>query len=128
MRLGDLDALKKTIEQKFDDADYYPTPRILEEIDNADTVVVDKAVTIRIIPKDYVYDTETKDFYVYRHKYYGDEIHIVKEPPLYKLERPTNELVDEIIEELESRKDYGVEYGQAMEDTIVILKAKFGIK
>ena len=35
--------------------------------------------------------------------------------------------IEEIIKELESRKDYGVEYGQAMEDVIVILKAKFGI-
>lgn len=35
--------------------------------------------------------------------------------------------IDEIIEELESRKDYGPEYGQAMEDVIVILKAKFNI-
>ena len=35
--------------------------------------------------------------------------------------------VKAIIEELESRKDYGVEYGQAMEDVIVILKAKFNI-
>lgn len=38
-----------------------------------------------------------------------------------------NKKIEEIIEELESRKDYGVEYGQAMEDVIVILKAKFGI-
>ena len=38
-----------------------------------------------------------------------------------------NNKIKEIIEELESRKDYGVEYGQAMEDVIVILKAKFGI-
>lgn len=36
-------------------------------------------------------------------------------------------LITEIIEELESRKDYGTEYAQAMEDVIVILKAKFGI-
>lgn len=35
--------------------------------------------------------------------------------------------IEEIIEELESRKSYGVEYAQAMEDVIVILKAKFGI-
>ena len=35
--------------------------------------------------------------------------------------------IREIIEELESRKDYGTEYAQAMEDVIVILKAKFGI-
>ena len=37
------------------------------------------------------------------------------------------ECVEEIIDELESRKDYGTEYAQAMEDVIVILKAKFGI-
>ena len=36
--------------------------------------------------------------------------------------------IEKIIEELESRKDYGVEYGQAMEDVIVILKAQFGIE
>lgn len=35
-------------------------------------------------------------------------------------------LITEIIEELESRKDYGAEYAQAMEDVIVILKAKYG--
>jgi len=35
------------------------------------------------IPKDYLYDTETNEFYVYRHKYTGDEIHIVKEPSTY---------------------------------------------
>ena len=35
--------------------------------------------------------------------------------------------VKAIIEELESRKDYGPEYAQAMEDVIVILKAKFGV-
>ena len=37
------------------------------------------------------------------------------------------ECVEEIIDELESRKDYGAEYAQAMEDVITILKAKFGI-
>lgn len=36
-----------------------------------------------IIPKDYIYDTETEEFYVYRHKYTGHEIHIIKEPPIY---------------------------------------------
>jgi hypothetical protein len=41
--------------------------------------------------------------------------------------RPTGEWIEEIIEELESRMDYGQEYAQAMEDVIVILKAKFGI-
>lgn len=38
------------------------------------------------IPKDYIYDTETKDFFVYRHKYTGKEIHIEKPIPIYKLE------------------------------------------
>lgn len=44
-----------------------------------------------------------------------------------KFERSQCELVEEIIEELESRKDYGVDYAQAMEDVIVILNAKFGM-
>ena len=35
------------------------------------------------IPKDYKYDTETSDVWVYRHKYTGHEIHIAKQPPLY---------------------------------------------
>lgn len=35
------------------------------------------------IPENYKYDTETKDFFVYRHMYNGDEIHIAKKPPLY---------------------------------------------
>ena len=34
--------------------------------------------------------------------------------------------ITELIEELESRKSYGVEYAQAMEDVITILEAKFG--
>ena len=41
---------------------------------------------INKIPEDYVYDTETDEFEVYRHKYTGKEIHITKEPKLYKLE------------------------------------------
>ena len=35
------------------------------------------------IPRDYVYDTETDEFYCYRNKYTGKEIHIAKKPPLY---------------------------------------------
>ena len=35
------------------------------------------------IPKDYLYDTETDEFLVYRHKYTGNEIHIIKEPSIY---------------------------------------------
>jgi hypothetical protein len=42
-------------------------------------------------------------------------------------EKTQDEAVKEIIKELESRKDYGPEYAQAMEDAIVILKAMLGI-
>lgn len=35
------------------------------------------------IPKDYVYDTETHEFWVYRNKYTGEELHLAKIPPLY---------------------------------------------
>ena len=42
--------------------------------------------TITEIPKDYVYDTETNDFIVYRHKYTGEEIHIKKPVRTYELE------------------------------------------
>lgn len=41
--------------------------------------------------------------------------------------RRQDTLITEIIEELESRKDYGIEYAQAMENAIVIIKAKFGV-
>lgn len=44
-------------------------------------------ITIYEIPKDYKYDTETKDFLVYRHKYTGEEIHIERPIPLYRLEQ-----------------------------------------
>lgn len=40
------------------------------------------------IPKDYIYDTETDELLVYRHKYTGREIHIVKDPDVYML-KPT---------------------------------------
>lgn len=43
--------------------------------------------TIKGIPKDYKYDTETKDFLVYRHMYTGHEIHIEKPVPRYRLEQ-----------------------------------------
>lgn len=42
---------------------------------------------IHEIPKDYKYDTETEDFIVYRHKYTGDEIHIERPIPLYRVEQ-----------------------------------------
>ena len=35
------------------------------------------------IPKDFKYDTETREFLVYRHKYTGEEIHIIKPTSTY---------------------------------------------
>ena len=46
---------------------------------------------INKIPKDFVYDTETSEFYCYRNKYTGEEIHIVKSPKTYILARPQGE-------------------------------------
>lgn len=37
------------------------------------------------IPKDYIYDTETSAFLVFRNKYTGHEIHIEKDPEVYIL-------------------------------------------
>lgn len=45
------------------------------------------------IPEDYIYDTETDEFLVYRHKYTGKEIHIIKDPDVYLL-KPTERRVD----------------------------------
>ena len=54
------------------------------------------------IPQGYVYDTETPDFYVYRHKYTGHEIHRTKNPPLYVNIQPyINEVLDKIKTEIE---------------------------
>ena len=44
--------------------------------------------TLQKIQKDFVYDTETSEFYCYRNKYTGEEIHIIKSPKTYVLERP----------------------------------------
>lgn len=46
---------------------------------------------INEIPKDFIYDTETSEFYCYRNKYTGEEIHIVKPPKTYILARPQGE-------------------------------------
>lgn len=50
--------------------------------------VLDATPEIKEIPKDYKYDTETNEFEVYRHIYTGDEIHILKEPQLYRYDEP----------------------------------------
>lgn len=55
------------------------------------------------IPKDYYYDTETQDFYVYRHIYTGDEIHITKNPKTYtyiNVQKCINKVLDKIREEI----------------------------
>lgn len=55
------------------------------------------------IPKDYCYDTETPDFYVYRHKYTGKEIHIAKNPKKYtyiNVQECINKVLDKIREEI----------------------------
>lgn len=44
-------------------------------------------IPISEIPKDYKYDTETKDFLVYRNMYTGDEMHIERPTPVYRLEQ-----------------------------------------
>lgn len=68
-------------------------PEIYLDIDDykiiAETLEQDSCETIKEIPKDYRYDTETEDFLVYRHKYTGHEIHIEKPVPRYRLEQET---------------------------------------
>lgn len=56
--------------------------------------VLDATPEIKEIPKDYKYDTETNEFEVYRHIYTGDEIHILKEPQLYRYDEPWIAVVD----------------------------------
>lgn len=51
-------------------------------------VIYDIVKEVPTVPKDYTYDTETDEFLVYRHKYTGREIHIVKDPDVYLL-KPT---------------------------------------
>lgn len=58
---------------------------------NGVRVIFEIVERISTIPKDYLYDTETKDVYVYRHKYTGDEIHIAKNPKTYILQEGEGE-------------------------------------
>lgn len=46
--------------------------------------LTDYVSDIHEIPKNYKYDTGTNEFYVYRHMYTGEEIHILKEPNTYR--------------------------------------------
>lgn len=59
--------------------------------------VIEKALknqryeTISNIPDDYVYDCETEEYCIYKHKYTGKEIRVIKNPPLYKLEEDSQD-------------------------------------
>ena len=57
-----------------------------EALDMAIEALEREEIVIKKIPKGYHYDTETREFLVYRN-YTGDEIHIEKPTPLYKLEQ-----------------------------------------
>lgn len=94
------EALKEQINATdFDCGDFYDNTEIIREsvcnaIDNAQAISLPNEQIISDIPKDYLYDTETEEFYVYRNKYTGKEIHIVKNPPAYILDkRPQGEQI-----------------------------------
>jgi len=59
---------------------------ISEALDMAIEALEREEIVIKKIPKGYHYDTETREFLVYRN-YTGDEIHIEKPTPLYRLEQ-----------------------------------------
>ena len=85
--------------------------RTMEEAIKLGIRVLDATPEIKEIPKDYKYDTETDEFEVYRYIYTGDEIHILKEPQLYRYDEPMipiKKIKDLIIEYVESqnRADY----------------------
>lgn len=70
-----------------------------EALDIAIAALEREEIVIKKIPKGYHYDTETREFLVYRN-YTGDEIHITKPTPLYRLEqKPILEKIRAEIEE-----------------------------
>lgn len=95
-----LNIIHKTIYQFFDayedDAPMSDKDKLLLEVNkaicnNLKAVEKQPCESIKEIPKDYKYDTETEDFLVYRHMYTGHEIHIEKPAPRYKLEQQSCE-------------------------------------
>ena len=50
----------------------------------------------------YIYDAETPDVYVYRHKYTGKEIHIAKVPPLYV---NVQDYIDKVLDKIRAEID-----------------------
>lgn len=63
---------------------YKEYKKIQEVLKNSDVRVIYNIVNeTEEIPKDYIYDTETSAFLVFRNKYTGHEIHIEKDPEVY---------------------------------------------
>lgn len=66
----------------------------------------EEAGTLPEIPKDFIYDTETRDFYCYRNKYTGEEIHIIKPPKTYVLDNSQGDMtatsINQILEQIKS--------------------------
>ena len=106
MRLIDADVLKKALNKMFDLVDVLLFDDVISTIDNAPTVDAYTEDDVKTAIKE------------------GHQVGY--EMAKAKYERPTGEWIEDVIEELESRKDYGEEYAQAIEDVIVILNAKFG--
>ena len=75
-----------------------------------------------VVPKDYLYDTETAEFYVYRHKYTGHEIHVEKPTPIYKIDKVLS--VISHIEEVRDKDKNAGEY--PYNRCIEIVKEVFG--
>ena len=57
---------------------------IAESILTNSVPLTDFVSDIHEIPENFYYDTETNEFYVYRHRYTGKEIHILKEPETFR--------------------------------------------
>lgn len=66
----------------------------MDKVSDALNMAIEALNNIQVldkIPKDYLYDAETNEFLVYRNKYTGKEIHILKPTDLFVLERPHGE-------------------------------------
>ena len=92
VRLIDANALRAAVEEPLyhstipDYGEVIRVDKVMEFIDKAASFEQHDGQCISSIPKDYLYDTETAEFYVYRNKYTGKEIHIAKNPPTYVLD------------------------------------------
>ena len=96
----------------------YPLPEwyVLDEAIKA-IIFLRDIPRLKEIPKDYSYDTETDKFEVYRNRYTGNEIHILKEPQLYRYDKPMIPVkeIKNLIEEYtdsQRRADYFSKVGE----------------